>query len=116
MSTAFNISSSDIENGKALAGISYLGIIGFLIAMVAGRENRFVTFHAQQSLIPTILFFVRFLPGTPFFVDGFIYLIVVVLFVFGLINGFSGKVEPLPVLGSVAYSFGICKADETGTK
>ena len=111
MSTAFNISSSDIENGKALAGISYLGIIGFLIAMVAGRENRFVTFHAQQSLLLMILFLVRFLPGTPLFVDSIAGLAAFVLFLIGLLNGFSGKVKPLPVVGELAYHFGLCKPE-----
>ena len=111
MSTAFNISSSDIENGKAMAGISYFGILGFVIAMLTSRENRFVMFHAQQSLIPTVLFIVRFLPGTPFFLDGIVSLAAIVLFFIGLINGFGGKVEPLPLLGEIAYNFGICKPD-----
>ncbi len=114
MTTAFNISSSDIESGKAMAGISYFGIIGFVIAMVTSRENRFVMYHAQQSLIPTILFIVRFLPGTPFFVDSIVGLAAFVLFIIGLINGFNGKVEPLPLLGELAYNFGLCKPDNNG--
>ncbi len=65
MTTAFNISSSDVENGKAMTGISYSGLLGFLIAVLTSRENRFVIFHAQQSLIPTILVFIRFLSGVP---------------------------------------------------
>lgn len=116
MATAFNISSTDIENGKAMAGISYFGLLGFLIAMLTSRENRYVMFHAQQSLIPTILFVVRFLPGTPFFVDGIVGLVALVFFVIGLINGFGGKVQPLPMLGELAYNFGLCKPDENGVK
>ena len=111
MSTAFNISSSDIESGKAMAGISYFGILGFIIALLTSRENRFVMFHAQQALIPTILVFIRFLPGTPFFVDSIAGLAGFVLFIIGLINGFGGKVQPLPLLGELAYNFGICKPD-----
>ncbi len=112
MPTAFNISSTDIESGKAMAGISYFGLLGFLIAMLTSRENRYVMFHAQQSLIPTILFVVRFLPGTPFFVDGIAGLAALVLFIIGLINGFGGKVQPLPLLGELAYNFGLCKPDD----
>jgi len=111
MTTAFNISSSDIDNGKAMAGISYFGIIGFIIAMVTSRENRFVVYHAQQSLLPILLFFVRFVPGTPFIVDGIAGLAAFVLFVIGLLNGFSGKVKPLPVVGELAYHFGLCKPE-----
>jgi uncharacterized membrane protein len=111
MTPVFNIGSSEIEDGRAMAGISYLGIIGFLIAVIAGRENRYTMFHAQQSILPMVLFFVRFLPGTPFFVDSVVGLFAVVLFVIGLINGFSGKVEPLPLLGTLAYNFGLCKPE-----
>ncbi len=113
MTTAFNISSTDIENGKAMAGISYFGIIGFFIALLTSRENRFAMFHAQQSLIPIILGIVRFIPGTPFFVDSIAGLAAFAFFVIGLINGFSGKVEPLPLLGEIAYKFGLCKPENT---
>jgi uncharacterized membrane protein len=113
MAAAFNISSSEIENGKAMAGISYFGIPGFIIAMIAGRDNRYVMFHAQQSLLLTILFILRYLPGTPGFFDGIIAISSLVLFIIGLINGFSGKVLPLPLLGELAYMFGICKPETT---
>jgi len=113
MTTAFNICSSDIETGKAMAGISYFGILGFIIAMITSRDNRYVMFHAQQSLLLTILFIVRFFPGTPGFFDDTISLSAVILFIVGLLNGLSGKVQPLPLLGQLAYSFGICKPEET---
>ncbi|MCK5133982.1 MAG: hypothetical protein KAR40_17765 [Candidatus Sabulitectum sp.] len=116
MATAFNISSSDIESGKAMAGISYFGIPGFIIAMVTSRENRYVMFHAQQSLIPTILFVIRYLPGTPGFLDSIFGLAALVLFIIGLINSFGGKVQPLPLLGELAYNFGICKPVDTDVK
>ena len=113
LTKAFNISSSEIEAGKAMAGISYFGILGFLIAMITSRENRFVMFHAQQSLIPMILFFCRFIPGVPWFLKGIIGLAALVLFIIGLVSGFSGKVQPLPLFGELAYNFGICKPDDT---
>lgn len=112
MTKAFNIGSSEIEAGKAMAGISYFGILGFVIAMITSRENRFAMFHAQQSLIPTILFLFRFFPGVPWFFKGIFGLVALVLFIIGLVSGFSGKVQPLPVLGELAYNFGICKPDD----
>lgn len=115
MKVIFNINSSDIENGKAMAGISYFGIVGFVIAMVTSRENRFVMFHAQQSLIPLALFMIRFVPFTPSYVDAIAGLAALVLFIIGVINGFNGKVEPLPLLGEVAYNFGICKPEDNQT-
>ncbi|PIE51388.1 hypothetical protein CSA37_11715 [Candidatus Fermentibacteria bacterium] len=111
MSGSFNIGAKEIEDGKVLAGISYFGLIGFIIAMLAGRDNRFTMFHAQQSLLISLLFFVRFIPFTPWILDMIVGFIVFFFFIIGLINGFSGKVQPLPLVGEVAYSLGICKAD-----
>jgi len=112
MAKAFNISASDIDQGKAMAGISYFGLVGFIIAMLTSRENRYVMYHAQQSLLLTILFFVRFIPFTPGFFDSIMAVVVFVFFIIGLINGFGGKVLPLPLLGELAYSFGICKENQ----
>lgn len=111
MSRTFNISAADIEQGKAMAGISYFGLLGFLIAMVTSRENRFVMFHAQQSLLLSIVFFIRYIPFTPFILDSILGLFALVLFVIGIVNGFGGKVQPLPLVGEIAYSFNICKPE-----
>ena len=108
---SFNIQPQDIESGKAMAGISYFGIIGFVIALITSRENKFVMYHAQQALIPTILFLIRYFPGTPSFFDSIFTLAAVVFFIIGLINGFGGKVQPLPLLGELAYNFGLCKPE-----
>lgn len=109
MARTFNIPADDIDQGKAMAGISYFGILGFLIAMVTSRENRYVMFHAQQSLLLTIIFFIRYIPFTPGLLDMIVGLMAIVLFIIGLINGFGGKVQPLPVVGEIAYGFNICK-------
>ncbi len=111
MSKSFNISAADIDQGKAMAGISYFGLLGFLIAMVTSRENRFVMFHAQQSLLLSIIFFVRYIPFTPGILDMILGLVAFVLFVLGLINGFGGKVQALPLVGEIAYGFNICKPE-----
>ena len=96
-----------------MAGISYFGFLGFFIAIVTNRENRFVAYHAQQSLALVVLFLVRYVPFTPGFLDNVIALIVFIFFIIGLVNGFGGKVQPLPLIGTLAYSFGICKEEQT---
>lgn len=106
---SFNISQEDIEQGKAMAGISYFSVLGFLIALLTSRENRFVMYHAQQSLLLIILSMIRFIPFTPGFIDNIIGLAVFVFFIIGLVNGFGGKVQPLPLVGEMAYGFGLCK-------
>lgn len=111
MAKTFNISAADIDQGKAMAGISYFGLLGFLIAMVTSRENRFIMFHAQQSLLLSIIFFIRYIPFTPFFIDSILSIAALALFIIGLINGFGGKVQALPLVGEIAYGFNICKPE-----
>lgn len=112
MKKSFNISLPDIEQGKVMAGISYFSFPGFLIAILTGRDNRFVAYHAQQSLALILLSLLRFVPFTPGFLDHVISLVVFIFFIIGLVNGFGGKVQPLPLIGEPAYSLGICKEEE----
>lgn len=113
MKKSFNISTADIEQGKVMAGLSYFTFIGFFIAILTNRENRYVAYHAQQSLALILLSLVRFIPFTPAFFDGIVSLIVFIFFIIGIVNGFSGKVQPLPLIGEMAYSIGLCKEDQT---
>lgn len=40
----------DVQDGKALAWLSYLGIL-FLIPLLAKRQNKYCQFHAKQGLV-----------------------------------------------------------------
>lgn len=111
MARTFNISAADIEQGKAMAGISYFTVLGFLIAVLTSRDNRYVMYHAQQSLMVVIIAFIRYIPFTPGILDTLAGLAAFVLFIFGIINGFGGKVQPLPLVGELAYGLGICKPE-----
>ncbi len=107
MEQAFTFTQKEIDDGKVLAGISYFGLLGFLVGYLAGKENRFTLYHAQQGLVLAIAFFLGVIP-----IVGWIWsLFCLVLFVMGLINGFSGKVQPLPLLGSLGFKIGLLKAD-----
>ena len=111
MAKTFNISATDIQQGKAMAGISYFTVIGFLLAMITSRDNRYVMYHAQQSLLVVIVYFIRYIPFTPGILDLLTGLFAFVLFIIGIINGFGGKVKPLPLIGEMAYGLNICRAE-----
>jgi len=122
MKKEFIFLDSDIENGKVFALISYFGIIGILIAYLAGgKDNKFVLYHIQQSVGLTIALIVilitqliiALIPFIGFilnlFLAIFIDIPIAILFIIGLINGFTGKVQPLPAVGPMFYKLGFIK-------
>ena len=119
MKEIFNISPEEIENGKVMGGIAYLGFIGLIIAFVTSHSNKYVLYHCQQSLLLTIISFTYpFLSGfkmLPFIGDVIGILITIIgiavfiLFLIGLINGFTGKIQPIPIIGEYALKFNILK-------
>ena len=105
--------SNDVEEGKIIAGLIYLvsliGVVGWVIAVVLfvlKKDNEYVTYHFQQWLILTIVGVIAMIISalTIFIVVGFVLLPVVaitllVLWIIGMINAFTGKQKPLPLVG-----------------
>ncbi|MDX1362935.1 DUF4870 domain-containing protein [Arenibacter latericius] len=97
-----------INEGKTMAMVSYLFVIGLIIALIvnSNKKNAFVQFHIEQSirvwilsLIISIVLFLFSLLGI-----GFLGLLRWVPFGFailGVINANSGKLEDLPLIGSI---------------
>ncbi len=108
MANNYNISAAEIEDGKTMGGIAYFGIIGFLIAYLTKKENKFVAFHAQQSLFLIICSILSPIPV----LGQIIALCVLVLAIIGLINGFKGEAKPVPVVGEFAFKLGLFKVEE----
>jgi len=101
----FNISPKEIEEGKTMGGVAYITWIGLLIAFITGKENRYVMYHVQQALI--VLLFALL---TPIPVLGWIIGLGCLVFaIIGLLNGFGGKVQPVPVIGTIVYKFNLVK-------
>ncbi len=97
------------------AGVSYiLGWITGLIFFLSEKQNRFVRFHAMQSIIFSIVWIVVYTAFTVIF--GFLSILSIiscfispliglagfVLWVILLINAFQGKYFKLPVIGDMA--------------
>jgi len=111
MANEFNITAAEIEEGKTMGGIAYFGLLGFLIAFLTQKENKYVVYHAQQSLLLVICMIL-----TPIPVLGWIIgVCALVLFIIGLLNGFKGEIKPLPVIGKFAFKFGLLKPAGNGT-
>lgn len=119
----WDISAEEIEQGKALAAVAYLGLAGFLVALLTAGENRFVLYHAQQSLVLVFAWmisgFILFLTIIPmlgliimFLFWLFIGVPLIVLLIVGITHGAGGVVKPLPVLGRLGLKLGLLKPNE----
>ena len=92
----------DIKDNKLWAFLGYLGIL-CLIPLLARKDSKFAHFHAKQGLILLIGEFFVWVP-----VIGWILGIVIfVLWIMGVVNVFSGKMKPLPIVGEWAQKINL---------
>lgn len=87
-----------------IAAISYLTIIGWLIAFFIGREKAdgLLKFHLSQSLglsLTWIVFTLIAPIGGIYRLGGILYLIIVVFAVIGIGNALNERKKPLPFVG-----------------
>jgi len=93
-----------IEEGKTMAAVAYLTIIGAVIALIMNNEkkNPFTAFHVRQGLGLCLTFML-----SGYFIGYFNSLMITfafwlgfgILFIFGLIGATSGKMQEVPLLG-----------------
>lgn len=97
--------ANTIDNGKTIGLISYLTLIGLIIAFVMNNEkkNSFATFHIRQSvglmLTGFVLGAINIIPILGWIVSilGFVFLLI--LWVIGLIGAINGEEKTVPLLG-----------------
>lgn len=98
--------SSAVEEGKTIAIISYLTLVGLIIAFVMNndKKNSFAFYHIRQSvgimLTGMVLSFLNVIPilGWIAFLVGWVF--VVIMWVTGLLNALNGKDKPVIGLGT----------------
>lgn len=100
-------------NSKTAAIISYLGIIGWLVAFFTTKDsperNDFCKYHLKQSLglgIIGILFAVVinilvFAMPSLAIIFSLLWLALLVLLILGILNAANDKKAPLPVIGKM---------------
>lgn len=107
---------TDIANNKALAILSYLGIL-VLIPILAAPNSRFARFHANQGLVLLIsnvivnvaLAIVRIIMyavadpiGRIFSViTWLVSILILVIVIIGIVNAAQGKAKELPLIGKI---------------
>ncbi|MFB9057876.1 hypothetical protein ACFFU9_14110 [Mariniflexile ostreae] len=100
------MTEQDTEEGKGLAIISYLTIIGTIIALFMNndKKNNFAAFHIRQALGLWLTYFIL-----AWLVSGFdnwfatlgFWIFFGILFIYGFINAVSGKAQVVPALGNL---------------
>lgn len=93
-----------VREGKTMAIIAYITIIGTLIAFILNqnKHNSYASYHIRQALgIFLIGVIVNFLQRYSHFnwVDILLALGVFVLWIIGLISAIQGEEKPIPVFG-----------------
>jgi uncharacterized membrane protein len=108
--------SKDIDEGKAFAFLGvFLGLIGFVIVLLAKKENKYAMYYAKQGLVITIAWVavwvaswvLMWIPVIGWFILFAAWVFLLVLWVIGWINALSGKEKPIPLIGQFGEKFNI---------
>ena len=95
---------NEIEQGKQTAIVSYLTIIGTVIAIFMNNENKnsFASFHIRQALGIFLTFFLLGYPIGYFdswMITASFWTFIFILWLFGFMNALNGEQKAVPFLG-----------------
>ncbi|MDJ1470416.1 hypothetical protein QNI19_34990 [Cytophagaceae bacterium DM2B3-1] len=96
------------DNGKTIAILSYITLVGFIIALIMHSSNKtsLAAFHLRQVLLLIIIGvavgFVAWIPILGWLVWIVTCIGLFVLWIFGLIAAVNGEEKPMPLLGAKA--------------
>lgn len=97
-------------DNKTLSIVSYITIIGWLIAFISGKDkaDSLLRYHLKQSLAVVILSFILptilgiLISVTHLGILGIIAVLPLVLMIIGAINAANAVEKPLPLIGKIA--------------
>ncbi len=96
--------TNTVQEGKTIAIISYITLIGLIIAFIMNndKKNTFASFHIRQSMgiillavAINLIFYVVSIPFLPMIIS----LGLLVLWILGLVAAVQGEMKPVPLLG-----------------
>lgn len=96
---------NSVEQGKTIAIIAYLTIVGLIIAFVLNndKKNSFAAYHIRQSLgiglTSVALTFVNIIPILGWIVSMVGAVIILIMVIQGLISALNGQEKPVMLLG-----------------
>ena len=89
---------------------TFLSIIGFIIALLVKRDDKYVMYYAKQGLvvfiaaiIVSVVGWVLFwIPVLGWIIKGVLNLIIAIIWIFSWIYALSGKMKLTPIVGQYA--------------
>ena len=98
---------NEIEKGKQTAIVSYLTIIGSVIAIFMNQEenrSEFASFHIRQALGIFLTFFLMGYPIGYFdnwMVSASFWIFILILWIYGFITCLNNETKMVPFLGAI---------------
>ncbi|WP_026450080.1 DUF4870 domain-containing protein [Aequorivita capsosiphonis] len=95
---------TNTDNGKTVAIIAYITLIGWIIALVMNNGNKTAlgSFHVRQALgimcVGVVLAIVSGVLGI-WILSSIIQLALLVFWILGLVSAVQGEMKPVPFLG-----------------
>lgn len=108
MKERFNETSppiDDVQDGKTIAIIAYITIIGLIIAFLMNndKKNSFASFHIRQclgiGLTGLALGVVNVIPILGWLISAFGFIFLLILWIIGLVAALNGERKHVPLLG-----------------
>lgn len=95
-----------IKEGKTAAIISYILIVGPLIALSMNSEskNKYASFHIRQGLGLTLSFIILGVSISYFenlIIAASMWIFISILAIYGIFSAANGSTKPLPILGII---------------
>lgn len=99
-----------IEEGKNIAIVSHITIIGTIIAIIMNNDskNTFAAFHIRQTLGIFLLFFALGYPVGLFdswMISSSLYIFIFILWAYSFVSALQGQMNLIPFLGSFFQKF-----------
>lgn len=103
--------SKEIEEGKVFAFLGiFLTIVGFLVVILAKKDNKYAMFYAKQGLVLFIAYVIAIIANMILsmipFVGWLIMLVLwiglLVLWILGIVYSLSGEMKDIPLIGEFA--------------
>ncbi len=97
---------NNIKSGKTSAIISYILIVGPLIAlsMNSDTKSQYAAFHIRQGLGLTLSFIVLGVSISYFeniYIAASMWIFISLLAIYGIVSAANGSTRPLPILGTL---------------
>lgn len=102
--------NSNTNDSKLFAFLAtFFSVIGFLIALIAKKNDEYVMFYAKQSLVificSVIAQIISFIPLFGWIVGPIAYVLVIIVWLISWIYALSGEMKEVPVVGKFADKF-----------